>query len=348
MFNSRISSKTLGLLCKSLATMLHSGVPLLKTLDIASKKTGDRTCRERISAVRDEVKDGTDIAQALKEQKGYFPELMVDMTSVGEQTGALPEVLDGLASHYDNLVRLRRMLISLITWPAIQLFLAIFIIGFVILVLGWIQQSPGPGEKPHDILGLGLTGTTGAIIWFGCSFGSLFSIAFAYFYFGRLFRTKRFLDGLLMKIPVVGNCLRAFAIARFSWAFALTQQTGMPIRQSLDLSFRATGNGAFMGESEATCNLVLNGEELSTALGQTRLFPFEYLSMVEVAEESGTVPETLERLSPQFEDQARRSLTVLAVSASWLVWLIVAMLIIFIVISFVLQYVRMIGEASKI
>jgi type IV pilus assembly protein PilC len=150
-----------------------------------------------------------------------------------------------------------------------------------------------------------------------------------------------------MRIPVLGGCMRSFAIARFSWAFALTQQTGMPISRSLELSFRATGNGAFVGASSTVCDAVLNGDELSAALDEVRLFPEEYLSLVQVAETSGTVPETLERLSPQFEDQARRSLTALAIMLGWLVWSLVAVFIIFIIFSFVLKYVGMINAAAN-
>ncbi|MBS0260881.1 MAG: type II secretion system F family protein [Planctomycetes bacterium] len=348
MFKSRISLKTLAILCKSLATMLHSGVPLLKTLEIASRKTGDAKCRRTLATIRDEIRQGTDMSEAMAQQQGYFPELTIDMVSVGERTGALPEVLEGLAGHYENINRLWRMLIGLIAWPLFQLVAAIFIVGFVILVLGWIAPTPTPGQPAHDILGLGLTGTSGAIKWFALSFGSIFGVVAIYYIGGTVFRSKRFFDALLMKIPVVGSCLRSFAIARFSWCYAVTQQTGMPIQHSLELSLKATGNGAFMGASAAVCEAVMNGEELSTALDDTRLFPEEYVSLVQVGETSGTVPETLQRLSPQFEEQARRSLVVLAVSVSWLVWLLVAGLIAFIVISFVLQYVKMINDAMKI
>jgi type IV pilus assembly protein PilC len=346
-FDSRVPLKTLPVLCKSLATMLHSGVALLKTLEIASRKTGDAGCRKRVAAVREEVQRGTDIAQAMRDQGGYFPELMTDMVAVGEQTGQLPEVLDGLADHYDNVLRLRRMLIAMITWPAIQLVAAILIIALVIFVLGIVAGTHGPGSKQHDILGLGLMGTSGAIKWLSMSFGSIFAVLGGYYLIANVFRRKRFLDGLLMKIPVLGSSMRSFAIARFSWAFALTQQTGMPIARSLELSFRATSNGAFVGASPQVCGLVMEGEELSTALDESRLFPDEYLSLVQVAETSGTVPETLERLSPQFADQARRSLSALAVTLAWLVWVVVAVFIIFIIFSFVMTYVRMLEGAAS-
>jgi type IV pilus assembly protein PilC len=346
-FGSRVPLKTLAVLCKSLATMLHSGVPLLKTLEIASRKTGDAGCRRRLAAVREEVQQGTDIAQALREQRGYFPELMTDMVAVGEQTGQLPEVLDSLAGHYDNIVRLRRMLIGMITWPAIQLVAAILVVAGAIYLIGLFSPSQAGNEPQQDILGLGLMGTSGAIKWLAMSFGSIFAIVGGYFLVANVFRRKRFLDGLLMKIPVLGGCMRSFAIARFSWAFALTQQTGMPIARSLELSFRATGNGAFVGASPSVCEMVMDGNELSAGLDESRLFPDEYLSMVQVDEASGTVPETLERLSPQFEDQARRSLAALAIALAWLVWASVAVLIVYIIINFFLNYVRLINELSK-
>ena len=66
-------------------------------------------------------------------------------------------------------------------------------------------------------------GTTGAIVWFAMSFGSVFVLIGGYYVLGTLFRTRRVLDGLLMKVPVVGGCMHSFAIARFSWAFALTR-----------------------------------------------------------------------------------------------------------------------------
>lgn len=347
MFGSRAPLKTLALLCKSLATMLHSGVALLKALEIASRKTGSAGCRRRLARVREEVQQGTDIAQALRDERGYFPELMVDMVSVGEQTGGLPEVLDSLADHYENVLRLRRLFVGMITWPAIQLVAAILIVAAVICILGWFAPAPAHGEKPIDILGLGLVGTEGAVKWLAMSFGSIFAIFGSYYVVAHVFRSKRFLDGLLMRVPVLGGCMRSFAIARFSWCFALTQQTGMPITRSLESSFKATGNGAFVGASPLVRDLVMNGEELGTALDAARLFPDEYLSIVQVAETSGTVPEALARLSPQFEEQARRSLTVLAVTLGWLVWLCVAGVIVFIIFSFFLNYIKIIQNLSS-
>ena len=344
MFSARIPLKTLAVLCKSLSTMLHSGVALLKVLEIASRKMGNSRCRQKLVDVREEVQQGTDIAQALRAQGGYFPELMIDMVAVGEQTGALPEVLDGLAGHYENIVKLRRMFLGLIAWPVIQLVAAILVVALVIYIIGALA---GSGAAEFFRIPKGVLGPSAALIWLGACFGSILAVVAGYYLMANAFRSKRFLDGMLMRIPVLGGCMRSFAIARFSWAFALTQQTGMPITRSLELSFRATNNGAFLAASPKVSDLLLEGEELSTALAESRLFPEEYISLVGVAETSGTVPEALERLSPQFEEQARRSLSVLAVAVGWLIWAIVAVFIIVIIFVAVLSYVAAINRAAN-
>lgn len=344
MFRSRIPLKALAPLCRSLGVMLDSGVPLLKVLDHASRRNVNAGCRRAMAGVVADVRKGTELDVAFRNQNGYFPDLFVDMLSVAERSGSVPEVLRGLAEHYENLIRLRRAFISAITWPVLQLIGAILVVALLILVLGLIGQSTG---QTTDMLGWGLLGPKGALIWLGLSFGSLAGIIGSYFLVAKIFRQQRLLDGLLMRIPVLGGCMRSFAIARFSWAFAVTQQAGMIVVQSLDASLRATGNGAFRGAIPEVCGMIREGEDLSTTLAESGLFPEDYLHMVQVAESSGTVPEMLERLSPQFEDQARRSLKLLADAIGWLVWIGVAVLIIFIIFSIMSKYIGMINDAAN-
>ena len=137
-------------------------------------------------------------------------------------------------------------------------------------------------------------------------------------------------------------------MARFSWAFALTQQAGMPIGPSLDASLKATANGSFAAAAPQVIGMVQGGEDLSEALAATNLFPVEYLELVRVGEATGTVPETLERLSPQLEEQARRSLAALTGTLAWMIWALVAIMIVFIVFRiFMIAYIGPINDLLK-
>lgn len=331
MFSSKISIKSLSLICRSLATLLQSGVPLLKALTNVSQRIGTPDCRKHLRAVLDQLKAGDDVRSAFRSQGDYFPDLFVDMLAVAEDTGALPEVLLSLADHYENLVELKRNFIGHITMPLLQLVASIFIITCVIYVIGMIGSTID--GKPIDVLGWGLTGTAGAATFFFGSFGAMFGLYFLYVFLSQGLKQGYRIHALLLGVPVLGPCLRSFAIARFAWAYALTQQAGMRIVPSLESSLKATANQAFIAATPRMSALINQGEDFSTVLQDSRLFTKELEEMVEVAETSGTVPEMLERMSPRFEDQARRSLSMLAAALGWLVWALVAGFIIVAIFS---------------
>ena len=342
MFES-LSMSTVATFCRSLSTMLHSGVNILKAFQVAGGKSHHPKLKRISADIIDDLRKGCEVSTALEHQGKAFPELMIDLVRVADQTGSLPEVLKGLADHYDNLVRLRRTFLGAITLPIVQLLAAIFIVAALIWLLGMIASTNG-GE-PFDVVGLGLTGTTGALTWLGGCFGTAFLGAIAYFLLVNGLKGRAFVHSALLRIPVVGGCLRSFALARFSWAFALTQQAGMSINPSLESSLKATGNGAFAGMTPMVTAMVSAGEDLSFALSETKLFPREYLELVRVGEASGTVPETLERLSPQLEEQARRALSALTATLAWVIWGMVATMIIYFIFRIALMYIGLLNSA---
>ena len=179
------------------------------------------------------------------------------------------------------------------------------------------------------------------------TFGTIFGVIFGGAMLRRSLLGQRFFDPLMLWIPVLGGCLRSFAIARFSWSFALTQQAGMSIEPSLVQSFKSTSNGAFITAAPEVWARVREGETLHDSLAATRLFPADYLSIVDVAETSGTVPEALDRISPELEAQARRSLEALAAALAWLIWCVVAGFIIFLIFRIFMFYIGSINDALR-
>ena len=343
MFSPRIPDRPLSDLCRNLATLLHAGVPILKALRTAGRNAGDAKAKRALEAVETDLRRGEDLATAVTKRE-EFPPLAAEMIGVAEQTGQLPEVLRHLAEHYDNLVKMRRLFLAAIAWPAFQLVAAILVIALLIFILGVIADVRG---QTIDVLGWGLLGARGAVIWLTTTFGSMFALFVAYKVVANSAAGKRTLDPLLLRIPVVGHCMRSFALARFSWALSMTQQTGMGLDKCLDTSLRATSNGAYVGEIPKVVAMIRAGEELTDTLAATGLFPETYLQTVSVADASGTVPESLERLSPELEADARRSLTALVITAGWLIWMLVAAFIIFLIFSLAMFYVGMLDNALE-
>ena len=337
--------KTLAQACRSLSTMLESGVEVRQAFKLAAGKSGNQRCRDAFAEITTQISAGHEVSTAMRGLGSTFPELMIDMIEMSEGTGSLPEVLTHLADHFESNLRLRREFVGSIMWPMFQLVAAVLIIAVLILIFGMVGDNPG-GPNLKQLV-FGLSGVSGALIWLTCTFGGVCGLWIGYQVSVRLFAAKRFLDPLWLRVPVLGNCLRSFAIARFSWAYYLTQQSGMPVDRSLAASLKATNNGAFQGSTPLVCAGIREGEDLSVVLAESHLFPEDYLHMVSVAETSGTVPEMLQRLSPQFEDQARRSLKGLTAAVSLLVWLLVATFIVFFIFRFFLWYIAMINDAVR-
>lgn len=297
-----------------------------------------------MKSVSERLEQGDDVRAAFVAQNHYFPDLFIDMIAVAEETGTLPEVLKSLADHYENLLKLRRDFLGQIAMPIVQLVASIFIISGVIFVLGMIAESNQ--TKPFDIMGFGLTGTSGALTFFFGSFGTLFAVWVLYRIIASSASQQKSLHSLFLVIPALGPCLRAFAIARFSWAFSLTQKAGMRVVPSLEASLNATANQAFIGAGPRMFSLIREGEDLSVALSDSNLFPEEFLQMVQVAETSGTVPEMLAHMSPQFEETARRSLKTLSTAVGWCVWALVAAFIIYAIYNMFLLYLGALKEGG--
>lgn len=342
MFGPRIGWRALAVTCDSLAKLLDAGVPILRSVNQTARKSSDPRCRRAMADVATRISDGEQIIDAMRAQGGAFPPLMLDLVAVAEATGTLPEMFEHLRDHYENNLRLRRTFIGQIAWPVFQFVVAVFVVALLILLMGWIAESRG--NEPIDVLGLGLFGTGGAILWLSLVFGTVLVLFTVYQVLVRVFSGRAWLHGLVLRIPVLGNCARSFALARFSWAFYLTQQTGMSIDESLEASLRATNNGAFAEAAPRVIADVRAGSELTPALAATGLFPTDFIEMVSVGETTGTIPETLDRLSPRFEEAARRSLSALTTTLGWIVWAIVAGFIVFFIFRIASWYVGLINS----
>lgn len=341
LFASRVPPKTLAIVSRSLATMLDSGIQIRKAIGIASKKSIHAPTKKVLREVSDAIQEGSDISHALREHGNFFPTLFVEMVTMAEATGSLPEVLKHLAEHYDANIRMKKELVGSLIWPVFQLVAAIFVIAILILVLGLIGGDDGMSN-----IVFGLKGPSGAMIWLTGTFGTFAAMFAVWLLIQKAAQAKAIVDPLLLVVPVLGRCMRSFAIARFSWSYYLTQQTGMPVNRSLQGSLKATGNGAFIAQTPFITSAVMEGSSLTESLKQSRLFTEEFLEMVSVAEESGTVPEALHRMSPHFEEDARRALKILTGAVSVMVWLVVAGFIIYFVFRVAFQYIGMINDLS--
>ncbi len=343
--NPQISWKALAAFSRSMSRMMEAGVEVRKSLQTSSKQSADNRLAKAVENSINSVASGRTLAEAFRKEDPLFPPLFLDLVHVGEQTGSVPEVFASLSKYYDSRLKQVRDFRAAISWPMIQLIAAIGIVGLLVFILGLLPA--GPDGKPFDVIGLGLYGASGAITWF---LGWAAAAAGGFVVWKLVSNNtgwQMVLHPMLLGIPVIGLCMRSFAISRFSWCFALTQQAGMSIRPSLECSLKATGNGAFITAQPFIWQELDSGETFTDALTSSKLFPPEYLQLVATAEETGTVPEQLDRMSHLFEDEAQRAMNRMTAIFSGIVWASVAMMVIFFIFRIAMMYVGMLNDAVK-
>ena len=341
LLSRRLPLSDLIALCRTLRHYLGAGLTLRDVFRQQAKKGASavRPVAGRISAG---LEEGGDLEEALKQEADVFPPLFVSLTAVGEQTGMLPEVCRELEHYYTMQQKLRRGFLEQIAWPAFQLGAAILVVTGLIWILG-ILTEVNPGSQGFDPIGLG-TGAGPALAFFFTSVGLLAGVGLL-FVVGRRMMREGLVDGLLLRVPAVGPCLEALSLTRFCLALRLTLESAMPIKKALGLSLRATGNGAFAAATPVAQAAVGEGEELTTALGRTGVFPEAFLHVVAVGEESGRLTEVLEQQGGQYQEESERRLKVLAAVAGWGVWLVVAIIILVAIFRIFLTYLGMLDPA---
>jgi type IV pilus assembly protein PilC len=325
-------------LCHLVRLNHEAGVPLAKVF----RQLGERST-PRLKPVAAQVavhlEHGESLKAALEAEAASFPALFVSLAVVGEETGHLPEVLHELEKYYVFQQKSWRMVRAAALMPAIQLVFGVALVAIVIYILGMIAASRG--TEPPAVLGF--RGTGGALLFLAVAAGVFVVAALLYLFITRTLARKRLFDGLLLRIPAIGGCLEAYAVARFATALRLTLDSTLPLGRALRLSLQATGNGAFVGSAETIVGCVKAGDELTVALGRGQVFPPDFLSMIAVGEEGGRLDAVLEHQAAHYQDLAGRRARRLLVIMSRTIWLGYVLFAAFAIFSLSGSYLRPLG-----
>jgi len=341
-FSRRLSLAELIELCRVMRHYLGAGLTLPDVFRQQAKR-GPARVRATAARIGQHLADGGDLESALAQETAVFPPLLLALASVGEHTGMLPEVFTDLEKYYLQQQRLRRSFLTAIAWPMIQFCLAIVTLTVLIFFLGVIRDSNADGAFQYDPLGLGLFGAGGAATFLGIVVGVLVGGYLLYRLAARALARNATFAGVLLRVPVIGPCLRSLALGRFCMALRLTTETGMPVADALRLSLRATDNDAFIAATGSVQSAVRKGRDQTLALTKTRLFPEEFLHILAVAEESGRLGEVLQHQTEHYQEESSRRLKVVAYLASGGVWLLVGAIIITAIFTLYLGYFKMLS-----
>jgi type II secretory pathway component PulF len=345
MFFQRMGLAAAGGFCRRIGIGLRAGADVVRLLETESKY-GSSMQRDAISRVVESVKSGFQISDAMKQNAKYFPRLMISMTKVGEDSGKLERTFLTLAAHFEQQVALRRQFMSSIAWPVIQLCLGLGVISLFIYLMGIL--TPAGGGQMTDMLGLGLRGGKGVLIFWcyiACVVAFLWAIYYAY---------QKNLGGIqnlvpvLYMVPKLGPSLQTITLSRFTRTLALALGAGLDPIRSVKLSLDSTDSDYYRSGGEVFESAIRDsGDTLAGGLRSTDLFPDPFLHLVEVAEMSGTESESIDHLSVEYEERAKMAMRTLSGVATAIVWLATAGTLIFFIFRLAMQYIGAINSALE-
>ena len=340
MFSSQLSATTLENFCRTLSRGLHAGLDPIRILRMEEKRGGSALSIAS-GEIADSLSKGDSLKESFDQHSKLFPLLMLSMIQVGEETGSLPEILNELSRHYGEQAMLQRKLKSQITMPVFQFGMAIAVIAILILILGFLPKTQG--QPDYDPLGLGLKGASGSIFFLGIIISIIIGGVLLWKIVLSNVAFKAKISAIFINLPMVGAYLRESALGKFSIGLGLTLNSPMSTKKALRLSMEITSNDAFIQACQPVLGSIKKGQPIVQALSQCSIFPEEYLAQIEVAEESGSIPETCKRLALQHSEEAGRQLSIIFYLMGGAVWLCTAGFIIFIIARMFGSYINALG-----
>ncbi|MCR9295133.1 MAG: type II secretion system F family protein [bacterium] len=326
--------------CRRMGIGLHSGVDILRLLETEAK-TGDDRHRRAMQRVIEHIRDGNSLSKAMAEEKHYFPRLLVQMVGASELGGRMEHMFHYMADYYDQLKKTRQEFFGAISWPLIQLGLAIVIVGLFILLIGIVLPN-----SDFDPLGLGLKGFGGFLTYCMFVFGTVAVLALiAYGLWKNWFNCHKTLVPLVQKIPVLGSAFVTLGLSRLSMTLSMMLNAGVDAQRALRQAFLSTGNYYYIGGMDPALAAVEKGESFGDAFEAAHVLPEEFIDAVRIGELSGTETESLDRLAEQYQDKAKSALSTIAMIASVVIWIAVMALLAFMILKIAFQILGVYSDA---
>jgi len=300
-----IGAKRIAIFTRQFSVMLDAGLPLVQCLEILGEQEENRTFKAIIIQVRSDVEAGASLADAMRKHPKAFDNLYTNMVAAGEAGGILDIILQRLSVYIEKVVRLNNQVKSALIYPTAVIAIACLV---VFVILKWVipvfaQLFAGFGGEMPLI--------TRVVIGASNFLGSYFPFVIAVIVFGvvalnRWHKTphgRRVLDGLLLKIPIIGMLLRKIAVARFCRTLSTLTASGVPILDGLEITAKTSGNAIIEDAIMAVRKSVEEGKSISEPLAQTKAFPAMVVQMINVGEQTGALDQMLSKIADFYEEE---------------------------------------------
>ena len=308
-----IKARDMAIFSRQFATLIDSGMPMLRSLHTLEDQTEDERLRAAITEIRHDVEAGSSLADAMERRPQIFNPMFRAMVRSGESSGRLDEALDRIAYQLEKLDALRRQIRSAMMYPAFVFVLAIVIllvvVAFIVPVFAGIfkeiaSDSPGESAKlpllTQTIMSFSSFITGYWFVWIPMLVGG----TIGFFQWKKSEWGRPQWDAVKLKIPAhIGDVIQKAALARWSRTFAGTVASGVPLLQSIKITGQTSGNAGIEAAMDDVYNSVRSGGTIAHPIEKNDLFPPMVGHMLTVGEETGQLEQMLTKVADFYETE---------------------------------------------
>ena len=345
-----VNDKTLTIFTRQLAQLTSAGLPLLSGLTVLARQEKNQTLKRVLGELAEVIEGGGTFSEGLAQHPKVFNKLFVSMVKAGELGGVLEVVLDRLAQFMEKAMRIKGKVKAAMFYPIAVLVVAVVIMAILLIfvipkfkdVFGDLTGEDGLPEFTEIVLSISDTVKNNA-------FGTFTSIFAFFLTLSMLAKTKygRFvLDKLALFFPIVGPVVEKVAIARFARTLGTLINSGVPILQALNIVKDTSGNTVVAQAVQDVHDSVKEGETIVAPLEASRVFPPMVISMVDVGEKTGDMPQMLEKIADTYDEEVDRAVESMTSLIEPVMIVFLAVIVGSIVIAMFLPLIRMIETIS--
>ena len=346
--SGKVKSKTLTAVTRQLATLIDAGLPLLRGLDVLRKGEKNATLKRTLQQLADSVEAGSTFSEALAQHPKIFNRLYVNMVRAGEAGGVLDVTLGRLADFQEKAQRIKGKVISAMVYPTVVIVVALAIVSFLMIVI-----VPKFQEIFTDLLeGASLPPLTQFVMEVSnivqhqalLVVGVVVALWITVKSIGKTVKGRFYIDKLKLHAPMFGQLIRKVGIARFSRTLGTLIASGVPILQALNIVRETSGNAVIAKAVSQVHDSVKEGERIVQPLEASGVFPPMVISMVDVGEETGALPDMLMKVADVYDDEVDNAVGAITSLLEPIMIVFLAVIVGTIVIAMFMPLIAVIGK----
>ena len=309
-FKSKVRKKDLAIFCRQFYTMIDAGLGIVKCLEILIVQTENKTLRNVISDIFEEVQKGFTLSQAMGKHKKEFPAILINMVEAGEVSGNLDTIMERMAVHFEKENRLENKIKSSLIYPMALIVVSIAVVIFMLIAVlptfvGMFEGSDSPLPGPTKFL-IGLSASMQAYWYIYLGIISIISIGIVVY--KNTPEGRKFFDNLKITIPGVKVTNSKIITSRFTRTLSTLMSSGIPLLQAMEVVGKVVNNSVVQERLENGVENIRKGVSLSRAIKDVQIFPPMVDSMIKIGEESGALDDILYKTADFYDEEVEMSL----------------------------------------